>query len=121
MYSKDVKTRQYLPILDWTADDVAEFLSERGVKCHPLYYDETGAFHAERRLGCICCPLMSKNKRIVEFKRYPNMVRFYVRGAQKFLDRHPDSKIGKRFNGNVYDGGRCSKEGGACTEGDNRR
>ena len=40
--TKGIKSRQYLPILDWTKEDVAEFLTERGVKCHALYYDEHG-------------------------------------------------------------------------------
>ena len=31
-----------LPILDWTDEDVAEFVQERGIKCHPLYYDLGG-------------------------------------------------------------------------------
>ena len=101
--SKDIKSRQYLPILDWTKEDVGEFLTERGVKCHPLYYDETGAFHAERRLGCMCCPLMSKLKRIASFKENPRMALFYIKAAQKYLETHPNNKITKRFNGNAYD------------------
>ena len=103
VYSKDVKARHYMPILEWTAKDVAEFLTERGVKCHPLYYDETGAFHAERRLGCMCCPLMSKLKRIASFKENPRMALFYIKAAQKYLETHPNNKITKLFNGNAYD------------------
>lgn len=44
VYNSKEKCRQYLPILDWTSQDIAEFVSERGIKCHPLYYDETGNF-----------------------------------------------------------------------------
>ena len=93
VYNKKEKTRQYLPLLEWTAADVAEFLTERGVKCHSLYYDETGAFHVERRLGCMGCPLASKKQRMEEFKKHPGMVKLYVKGAQVFLDNHPTSKI----------------------------
>lgn len=100
--TKDIKSRQYFPILDWTDGDVAEFLQERRIKCHPLYYDESGNFHSERRLGCMCCPLQSKLKRIASFKEYPQMLRFYVRAAEKYLQTHPNSKIGKIFN-NPYD------------------
>lgn len=96
-------SRQYLPLLEWSAQDVAQFLTERGVKCHSLYYDEQGNFHPERRLGCICCPLMSRNKRIQSFKDYPRMVRLYIKAAQKYLETHPNSKINKLFNGNTYD------------------
>ena len=38
--TKGIKSLQYLPILYWTKEDVAEFLTEQGVKCHSLYYDE---------------------------------------------------------------------------------
>lgn len=93
VYSKKVKARHYFPILNWTKEDVAEFLEERRVKCHPLYYDENGAFHTERRLGCLGCPLAGKKERIRSFKKYPNLVKLYVRGGQKFLDSHPNSKI----------------------------
>lgn len=100
---KGIKVRQYLPILEWTQQDVAEFLTERGVKCHPLYYDEQGRLHPNRRLGCMCCPLQSRKKRIESFKEHPQMLRFYIKGGQTYLDNHPNSKINKLFNGNVYD------------------
>lgn len=80
------------PILDWTLKDVTEFLENRNVRCAPVYYDEHGAFHPERRLGCMCCPLGSRKHRIEEFRRYPNMVKLYCRGGGKWLDAHPDAK-----------------------------
>lgn len=85
------------PILDWTTDDVAEFLKDRGIKCAPVYYDEQGNFHPERRLGCMCCPLASTKKRVQEFMSHPNMVKAYIRAGQKFLDSHPDSVPAKRY------------------------
>ena len=100
---KDIRARQYMPILDWTAQDVAQFLTDRGVKCHPLYYDADGNFHPERRLGCMCCPLQSRLKRIASFKEYPRMVHFYISAAKKYISTHPDSKITKLFNSNPYD------------------
>lgn len=102
VYSKNVRQRLYLPLLDWNAKDVAMFLSERGVKCHPLYYDEDGNFHVERRLGCMCCPLMSKKKREAEFRKYPHMLRFYINAGRKFLQTHPDGKMAKVVNNNPY-------------------
>ena len=41
-YSKNEKARIYLPILEWTDEDVSRFVDERGIKCHPLYYDRGG-------------------------------------------------------------------------------
>ena len=81
VYKKDVKARQYLPLLDWTSEDVAEFIKERGIKCHTLYYNEEGEFCAERRLGCIGCPLAYYKHRVEEFKRYPGFVKIYLRGG----------------------------------------
>lgn len=103
IYSKTERVRQYLPILSWTADNVAEFVREREIICHSLYYDTQGNFHAERRLGCLCCPLMSRPKRIAEFKEYPAMLRYYIHAGQKYLNTHQNGKIWKNFGGNVYD------------------
>lgn len=91
-FSKTSKARHYLPILDWTSQDVADFIAERGIKCHSLYYDEQGNFHPERRLGCMCCPLAYKPKRIAQFKQYPNMVKAYLRAGERFRASHPDGK-----------------------------
>lgn len=102
VYKKNEKARLYLPILEWTAEDVEAFIKQRGIKCHPLYYDAEGNFHVERRLGCIGCPLASKKKRIEDFKKYPKMARFYIRGGQNFLDNHKDSKIHAYFK-NAYE------------------
>lgn len=92
-YSKKSKVRQYFPILDWTKDDVLEFINERGLKVHPLYYDDNGMIDVSRRVGCMCCPMASYGKRLSEFKKYPNMVKLYIRGGQQYLDNHPLSKI----------------------------
>lgn len=98
VYNKNEKTRQYFPILDWTGEDIEKFIKMRQIKCHPLYYDENGQFHVERRLGCIGCPMQSKKRRIEEFTMYPRMVKFYITNAQKYLDTHPNSKINSYFN-----------------------
>lgn len=38
VYSAKEKVKAYLPILEWTDRDVEEFIKERNIKCHPLYY-----------------------------------------------------------------------------------
>ncbi|MBR1526873.1 MAG: phosphoadenosine phosphosulfate reductase family protein [Prevotella sp.] len=81
VYSKKEKVRQYLPILDWTSEDITEFIAERNIKCHPLYYDTGGTFHPERRLGCMCCPLKSRKGRLKEFEQNPRMLKFYLGGG----------------------------------------
>ena len=42
VYDKKHKSRIYMPILFWTDDDITEFVNERGVKCHALYYSGGG-------------------------------------------------------------------------------
>lgn len=81
LYPGKEKVRVYYPILEWTLDDVARFIEERGIKCTPVYYDEKG-FHPERRLGCMCCPLMSLRARKEEFKKHLGMVKLYLRGGR---------------------------------------
>ena len=99
-YSGGAKTRVYLPILEWTDEDVAQFIAERGIKCHPLYYDEHGNFHVERRLGCIGCPLQSDNGK-ADYLKYPKMLKRLIKSAQVFLDTHPNCSSVKSF-GNAY-------------------
>lgn len=99
-----IHQRSYLPILEWDNEDVEQFIVRQGVKCHPLYYDEQGFFHVERRLGCIACPLMSRKKRIANFKEYPKMLRAWIRNYQVYLDTHPEGKAFAFCHGSAYNG-----------------
>lgn len=92
----DRRVRLYYPILDWTDEDVAEFIADRGIQCHPLYYTD-GVFHVERRLGCMACPLASKGKRLEQFKKHPNLVKAWVRAGSRYLKLHPNSVSAKRL------------------------
>lgn len=102
LYPKGEKVRVYLPILEWTDEDIADFIAERGIKCHPLYYDELGNFHVERRLGCIGCPMASQKKRREAFMQYPKMLRAMIKNLQYYLDNHKDGKLYRRCNGSAY-------------------
>ena len=93
VYNNKEKARLYYPLLDFTAKDIADFIEERNIKCHPLYYDEQGNFRVERRLGCMGCPLVTPKQRIKEFKEHPGMVKLYVQAAQRFFDNHLQSKM----------------------------
>lgn len=100
-YKKDVKARQYFPILEWSDEDIAEFIADRKIKCHDLYYDEDGNFHVERRLGCMGCPLQSRKKRINEFKKNPNLLKAWIRADKKFSERK--TKSFQKYFSNVYE------------------
>ena len=85
LYPNKEKVRVYLPILEWTDEDVETFIKDRGIKCAPVYYDEEGYFHVERRLGCIGCPLASMGQRVAEFKKYSGILKIYLRGGSNTL------------------------------------
>jgi phosphoadenosine phosphosulfate reductase len=101
VYDKHNKVRVYLPLLDWTDEDVARFVKERDIQCHPLYYDEQGLFHAERRLGCIGCPMQSDNGK-ADYKKYPKLLKRVIKSVRVFLDTHPESSSKKKYSNNEY-------------------
>lgn len=96
-YPGGENVRVYLPILEWGDDDVARFVKERGIKCHPLYYDDTGKFHPERRLGCICCPLACRRIMKEQYKLYPKFLRAEAVALKKFHENKPDSSSARKF------------------------
>jgi len=61
------------PILEWSSDEVWEFIRARGLP-YPSPYDE--GFH---RLGCLFCPFKSQAVRDAEAARYPKFVRAFER------------------------------------------
>ena len=42
--SKKNHVEAIYPILEWTNEDVADYLTDRKIKCAPIYYDEKGFF-----------------------------------------------------------------------------
>ena len=99
VYSAKEKVRVYLPILDWTNDDVVRFIEERSIKCHDLYYDKPilwDGFHVERRLGCIGCPMQSDNGKS-DFVQYPTMLKHWIRAEKKYIENHPNSNAKRKF------------------------
>lgn len=98
VYSKKEKVKIYLPILEWTDEDVTDFIKERNIKCHPLYY-RCGQFDVTQRLGCMGCPLKSKKKRIQEFKDNPKLLKAWIRAGQNFYksDKYQNSNSKYKF------------------------
>lgn len=96
IYDDGGRVEQFLPILNWSDEDVRDFILDRGIKCAPIYYRD-GRIDVEQRLGCLCCPLKGNKKRLSQFREYPKMVVFYLHALQKFRDTHPVSDSCKNF------------------------
>ena len=69
------------PIVDWSDEDVWDFLSYYGCKSNPLY--ECGF----KRIGCIGCPMAVKHMRNLEFELYPKYKQAYIRAFDKMLQK----------------------------------
>lgn len=99
--SKKNHVNVFLPILEWTDNDVKEFVEQEKIQCHPLYYDEQGRFHPERRLGCMCCPLMSTKRCRNEFKANPGFVKAWIRNGKIWWENRPNTKSHEIY-GTIY-------------------
>ena len=95
--SKKNHVNVILPVLSWNDKDVTEFIAERGIKCHPLYYDVQGNFHCERRLGCIGCPMQSDAGR-ADYKAYPKLFKEVVKAVLAWWQTHPQVMSIKKFS-----------------------
>lgn len=75
------------PIIDWTDEDVWEYIKSENINVNPLY--ECGF----KRVGCIGCPMARKSYRLLEFEMYPTYKRAYIRAFDKMLEeRHKRGK-----------------------------
>lgn len=68
------------PIIDWTTDEVWDFLMDRKVKMNPLYSCP------QDRVGCIGCPLATTRKRVAEFRRWPAYKRLYIHAFDRMVE-----------------------------------
>lgn len=99
--SKKNHVNVILPILDFTDKDVEEFIKERCIKLHPLYYNEDGSLNIKKRLGCMGCPLKHDNG-LADFKAHPKLVRAWLRAGQKWWDSHPNIRSKENFS-DIYE------------------
>lgn len=67
------------PIIDWTDNDVWEFLRAYGCPSNPLY--QCG----EKRIGCIGCPIQGQKGMLRDFEKYPKYKNMYIRAFDKML------------------------------------
>lgn len=82
------------PIINWTTQDVWEYLNDRNLP-HCKLYDE-----GFTRIGCLCCPMSSYKQKIKELKKYPHVKNNWIKAIQKLIDlgyidnNFKDPKIG---------------------------
>lgn len=82
------KTKRFIHIIiDWSEDDVWEYI-RRNKLAYPSLYDE-----GFKRIGCIGCPMVSAKEIRRQFKLYPNYRKAYINTIQKCLDRQPDKNF----------------------------
>lgn len=85
IYNKKEHVNQILPILEWTKFDLIDFIHERNIQLHPLYYNEDGSINIFQRLGCMGCPL-AHDRGCYEFMQYPALLRAWLRAGKKWWD-----------------------------------
>lgn len=101
-YSKSEHVNVFLPILNWSDKDVADFINANGIKCHPLYYNEQHKFCVGRRLGCIGCPLQSDNG-VADFKRYPKMLHQWIKAGKIWWNKERETPLASEIKfGDIY-------------------
>ena len=69
------------PIIDWTDEDVWEFIREYNVPYCRLY-DE-----GWRRLGCVGCPMGGSDSMEREFERWPAIKNMYLRAFEDMIEK----------------------------------
>lgn len=76
------------PILDWTDDEVWQFIHTH-IRTYCSLYDE-----GFTRIGCIGCPLASTKQREKELARYPMFKKAYLKAFDRMLSYHKEGTHG---------------------------
>jgi len=83
---KTRKTKKFLhPIIDWSEQDVWEFIKKYKLKYCSLY-DE-----GFKRIGCIMCPMIPLRDKLKHKKRYPKFYNAYLLAFKKMI-KHREEK-----------------------------
>lgn len=85
------------PIIDWTDDDVWDFIKSNKLPYNPLY--DQGF----KRIGCIGCPMASKKERDMQFERWPKYKKAYIDAMDRGIKK--GKAEGKEYT--WTDGGEC--------------
>lgn len=79
------------PIVDWTDDDVWEFLCHYAIDVNPLYeirkINGTYCPFGDNRVGCNGCPMQGRKGMIKDFIRYPKYRDNYLRAFKRMQEK----------------------------------
>ena len=67
------------PIIDWTDNDVWEYIESEKIQTNPLYYEGFS------RVGCIGCPMAGCAGRKFEYARYPTYQKAYIKSFDRMI------------------------------------
>jgi phosphoadenosine phosphosulfate reductase len=84
------------PIIEWSDDEVWEYIKERNLPYNPLY--DMGY----NRVGCIGCPMQSRKKQILELEKNPKWAALYKRAGQKYLEKSATKREGHKKDIDTY-------------------
>ena len=73
------------PIIDWSDEDVWEFIKEYKVPYCDLY--DKGF----KRIGCVGCPMNTTAKK--ELERYPAIKKVYLQAYEKMLEARKEKNL----------------------------
>jgi phosphoadenosine phosphosulfate reductase len=79
--NKHKKTQFLHPIIDWSTDDVWEYIKKYNVPYCKLY-DQ-----GWKRIGCVGCPFASVKQRRWELDQYPAIEKMWKKGCQAIIDK----------------------------------
>jgi phosphoadenosine phosphosulfate reductase len=69
------------PILNWTEEEVWEFIKMRGLP-YPSLYDE-----GRKRIGCVICPMGNSRQMEADVKRWPKLAKAFLRTFDKVIEK----------------------------------
>ena len=67
------------PIIDWSDDDVWDYIRGNRIEINPLYRE------GFKRVGCVGCPMAGTKGRQLEFARYPKYKGMYIRAFDRMV------------------------------------
>lgn len=82
------------PIVDWSDDDVWDYLQAERVDVNPLYAE------GWRRVGCVGCPMAGKHRH-EDFARWPKYKTMYLHAFDRMLKAREDAGRGNKVWGDT--------------------